>query len=206
VTGSEPAEKVARDLTQAGYTGLFLSGDQSSAAAVWRGGGNRAALEEIVRDERADSLARVLASEVLYANDPMYPPAEWRETLGPIYARALALTGAESGPIQVPANLWGFMYRGDELGVGDSGALAAHLLKAGSPAIPQLIELLDDAERILYEGSQEATLGNSLRYRVKDAAAYFLGKLAGIPVPLHDDPGDRDEEIRRLREALAERG
>ena len=119
-----------------------------------------------------------------------------------MYARALAITADESGPMQLSGNEWGFMYRGDELGLEDDGALGTHLLEAGRAAVPTLIELLDDPRRIYYVGSQEATLGNSLAYRVKDAAAYYLGKITGTPVRFHDDPADRDAEIARLRAAL----
>jgi hypothetical protein len=206
VTVGEPLEKVASDLARAGFNGLFLSGDHSSADDVWRGGANHEVLEQIVRDERFDDLERVLASEVLYANDPTYPPAAWAPTLGQVYSRALAITGVGAGPIPLQGNLWGFMYGGDRLGLEDAGVLGNHLVAAGAAAIPPLIELLDDEAPILYEGSHEATLGNSFRYRVKDAAAYFLGKLSGIAVPFRDEPADRDQEISRLREALADRG
>jgi hypothetical protein len=201
----DPAEKTARDLIESGYTGLFLSGDRSSADSVWNDGESRGVLEEIVRSERYDDLARILASEVLYRKDLAYPSADLVETLGRLYARALAMTDIDDGPFAFSGNEWGFMYRGDELGAEAHGALGAHLLETGDEAVPYLTELLDEPGRILYEGSHEATLGNSLRYRVKDAAAYYLGKLAGIPVPFHDDPAERDEEIARLRAALSGR-
>ena len=187
---------LADQLTEAGYTGLFLAGDHSTAGRVWDDGANRAELTEIAGSDHYGDLARLLASEVLSRYDPGFTPE------GDVYARALAITADESGPMQLSGNEWGFMYRGDELGLEDDGALGTHLLEAGRAAVPALIELLDDPRRIYYVGSQEATLGNSLAYRVKDAAAYYLGKITGTPVRFHDDPADRDAEIARLRAAL----
>ncbi len=62
--------------------------------------------------------------------------------------------------------------------------------------------LLIASDTIFYEGSQEATTGGSLKYRVKDAAAFYLGKIAGIPVKFYEQNADRDAEIERLKEAL----
>lgn len=195
--GADPG--LAGELTEAGYAGLFLAGDHSASAAVWREGGNRDALASIVRDEHGGDLARLLASEVLYRHDPGYPPEGWSETLAPVYARALALTGDHAAGLPLTGNEWGFLYRE----VGPDGELGTHLLATGRAAVPHLSALLDDPGRILYVGSHDATLGNSLQYRVKDAAAYFIGKATGTPVHFHDDPAERDAEIERLRTALA---
>jgi hypothetical protein len=200
----EPAEKVADDLARAGYTGLFLAGDRSSAGSVWRDGENREPLEAIVQGEEYGDLERVLASEVLYRYLDSYPPDGWEDTLGRVYARALAITGTGDRPIVLTGNLWGFMYDSDQTGVQDYGPLGAHLLEARPAAVPHLVPLLDDTASIFYEGSKEATLGNSLGYRVKDAAAYYIGKLTGIPVPFHEEPDQRDAEIDRLKVAVAQ--
>ena len=199
----EPAEKVADDLARAGYAGLFLAGDRSSAGSVWRDGENRESLEEIVQGEQYGDLERVLASEVLYHCHDGYPPEGWEETLGAVYARALALTGTGDRPIVLTGNLWGFMYHSDQSGVEDYGPLGAHLVEQGQAAVPHLVPLLDDPASLFYEGSEEATIGNSLRYRVKDAAGYYLGKLTGIPVPFHEEQQERDAEIDRLKAAVA---
>ena len=195
---AEPADRLAAELGATGYRRLFLAGDHSSASSVWRDGENRDSLLEVVRGERYGDLERVLASEVLYRHDAGYPPPGWGETLGRVYARALAITGAGDRPLVLTGGEWGFMYEGD-----DHGALGTHLLEAGAAAVPQLVPLLDDPARILYEGSQEAMLGDSLRYRVKDAAAYYIGKLTGIPVPLRESSAERDAEIERLQAAVA---
>ena len=79
----------------------------------------------------------------------------------------------------------------------DDGPLAAHVIAVGAPAVPHLERLLGDDHRIYYEGSQEATIGNGLRYRVKDVAAYLIGRITGEPVAFHGDPAERDAEIER---------
>jgi hypothetical protein len=111
----------------------------------------------------------------------------------------LAITGTGDRPIVVTGNEWGFMYHG-----GGEGALGTHLLEVGGAAVRHLLPLLDDPANILYEGSQEVMLGDSLRYRVKDAAAYYIGKLTGVPIPFHEAIKDRDAEIEHLRAAVSD--
>lgn len=192
-------EEVAAELSRAGYRGLFLAGDHSLATSTWRDGENRDALMEIVRSERYSDLDRVLAAEVLFANEVGFPRSGWDELLGQVYARALAITGTGDRPIVLTGNEWGFMYHGD-----DTEALGTHLLRAGAAAVRHLLPLLDDSASIFYEGSQDAMLGASLRYRVKDAAAYFIGKLTGVPMPFHQAIEERDAEIERLRTTVSD--
>jgi|GEM_PF-1677812 len=198
---ADPPENVARDLSRAGYAKLFGAGDRSCAASIWRDGENRDSLAQVVRGDAFDPLARVLASEVLYRHDDDYPPAGWEDTLGPVYAEALEITGTGDRPIVLTGNLWGFLSYGDERGARHDGPLGAHLLEAGPAAISHLVELLDDSASLFYEGSRDAFLGSSLRHRVKDAAAYYIGRLTESPVVLHEDLAERDAQIDRLRAA-----
>ena len=191
-----PAAKVASDLTRIGYHGLFQVGERNAAPAFWDGGEGRAALEQIVAGEEFDDLQRLLAAEVLFDCAGDYPPTSERETLARIYARGLELTGAGDDELVLTGNAWGFLYDGDE------GPLGAHLRATGEAAVPHLAALLDDAAPLFYEGSQEATLGAELGYRVKDAAAYYIGELTGRPVPFHREVSRRDSEIARLKASL----
>ncbi|HEX3045105.1 MAG TPA: hypothetical protein VHY08_10140 [Bacillota bacterium] len=94
------------------------------------------------------------------------------------------------------------MYHTDELGVKDYGALGAHLVETGLKAVPYLTKILGNQDTFFYKGSQEATLGNSLGFRVKDAAAYYISKVTGIPVKFYQQTADRDAEIERLKATL----
>ncbi|MCP2727807.1 hypothetical protein [Limnofasciculus baicalensis] len=199
---SEPIETIAINLTDAGYSGLFLSGRHNLSDSIWQKGENRIYLEQIVQSSNYSDLTRLLASEILYEKVSHYPPEEWEDNLAYVYAQALAITGSETGDFQILGNQWGFMYHTDKQGVKDYGTLGTHLVNTGKKAIPYLTKLLDNSEIIFYEGSQEATLGNSLRYRVKDAAAFYIGKIAGIPVKFYEQNADRDAEIERLKETL----
>lgn len=196
---------LAQLLAGEGYAGLFLAGDRSREPEAWAGGEQRAALRDLVADEAADDLVRLLASEVLFRNDPDYPPDDLRAGLPEVYAAGLATAGDTSHPLRLDGELWGFMYPSEERSIPDDGPLGARLVAFGEASVPPLTELLDHEGRIYYQGSQEATLGNRYRYRVKDAAAYFIGRITGIPVAFHDDPPQRDAEIARLRAALDER-
>jgi hypothetical protein len=199
---TEPIEEIARDLAKAGYSGLFQYGDRSLADSIWQSGENRLYLEEIVRSSNYSDLTRLLASEVLYAKASGYPPENLGGTLAYLYSQALAMTGDTTGTFQLLGNQWGFMYHTDELGVKDDGVLGAHLIETGVKAVPYLTKLLDNPDPIFYEGSQEATLGNSLGYRVKDASAYYISKITGIPVKFYQQITDRDAEIERLKATM----
>jgi len=41
-------------------------------------------------------------------------------------------------------------------------------------------------------------VGNGARYRVKDFAAFYLGRILSCPVPFHEEVAGRDGEIARL--------
>ncbi|HEX3044672.1 MAG TPA: hypothetical protein VHY08_07940 [Bacillota bacterium] len=201
----EPIDKIAGALTEAGYSGLFLSGEHSLADTVWQGGENQHFLEQIVQSSHYSDLTRLLASEVLYTKASGYPPKRWEDTLAYLYSQALAITGDTTGTFQLSGNLWGFMYHTDKPGVNDYGVLGAHLVEIGLKAVPYLTRLLDNPDTFFYEGSQEATLGNSLGYRVKDAAAYYISKVTGIPVKFYQQTAERDAEIERLKATLEKR-
>jgi len=87
--------------------------------------------------------------------------------------------------------------------VDDLGHLGAVLVGLGKTAVPPLARLLDAAGPFFFEGSREAMTGNKLRLRVKDFAAYDLGKIENIAVPLQPDRAARDAEIERLKATLA---
>jgi hypothetical protein len=157
----------ADDLLREGYDGLFLAGDSSAAAAVYASHG--AALRALVSDASAGDVERVLAAEVLYAcgDGPRAPP----DLLGPLYARALELTGSPPGPIVFSGNLWG------TLEAPYDGPLGAHLVAQGKAAEPGLERLLGDEHDLVYVGSRDAMAGNAHGYKIKDAAAYFLERI-----------------------------
>jgi hypothetical protein len=157
----------AEDLAREGYDGLFLAGDSSSASAVYAAHGE--ALRTLVADADAGDVERVLAAEVWYAcgDGPPAPP----EVLGPLYARALELTGSPDGPVVFYGNLWGTLM------VGYDGPLAEHLIAQGEAAAPGLERLLDDEHDLVYVGSRDAMAGNAHGYKIKDAAAYFLERI-----------------------------
>lgn len=194
-------DKLANQLKEVGYSGLFQYGERSLADDVWQDGENEDTLRQIVLYPEYEVYIRLLASEVLYAKSTDYPPSDWKDTLAYIYAQALAISGHQEG-ILIAGNQWGFMYFYDKSGIKDYGSLGSHLVNTGRPAIPYLVTLLNNDNSLFYEGSEEATIGNSLKYRVKDAAAYYIGKITGIPVQFHESHADRDAEIERLKEQL----
>jgi hypothetical protein len=126
-----------------------------------------------------------------------------KEVLGYIYSRALFMTGDRSDGFNLSANQWGFMYANNwtenKKTVDITGE---HLLIAGKRALPYLRKLLDDSARLWYEGSEEATIGNAMHYRVKDAAAFFIGEITGVTVKYYEDDKERDKQIERLTKTM----
>jgi hypothetical protein len=157
----------ADDLLREGYDGLFLAGDSSAAGAVYASHGD--ALDALVNDADAGDVERVLAAEVLYACGS--GPAAPASVLGPLYVRALELTGSPPGPIVFSGNLWG------TLEAGYDGPLGSHLVAQGEAAVPGLEGLLDDEHDLVYVGSRDAMAGNAHGYKIKDAAAFFLERI-----------------------------
>ena len=196
-------DTLAAHLVKTGYSNMFLYMDQNYADTFWFKGYNKSALMEIVQHRHYDDYARMLASEILFYKQKDYPPKGLEDTLGYIYARALFITGDTVHRYRLFGNQWGLMYYDDD-NVSDYGILGVHLMVAGKAAVPYLKELLNDNSILVYEGSKEATVGNGLHCRVKDAAAFYIGKIMNIPVDFHDEisEGDKDKEIEKLKKAL----
>jgi hypothetical protein len=194
-------KKIASELVYYGYDKLFQSGSNTIIDSLYDNGKNTKSLINIVSKREFDILARLLASEILFTKQKDYPPKYLYGPLGDVYALALLITGDTANP-KLSGNLWGYMYEADRLGIKDDGMLGTHLLGLGEESLPFLIPLLDEESTIIYEGSQEATIGNALNYRVKDAAAYYISKIKNIPVKFYQDFEERDKEIERLKNQL----
>lgn len=160
---------------------------------VWSRPGAPAALEALVGDPAAPGKARLIAAEALFARDLFFIGRLGQERVARLYADALRRGYTEN------ANAWGMPWMED--GTAPAGS---RFLILGQAAVPALSELLDDDAVVdRYEGSELATVGNRYRVRVKDVAAYYLGRITRHPVPFHEDPAARDAGIARLREALS---
>jgi len=86
----------------------------------------------------------------------------------------------------------------------DEGTVGITFLALGKTAIPALSKLLDDERTHLrYEGSEDAVVGNGYGYRIKDFAAYYIGRILGKPLKYHRDLTDRNAQIDKLRKELA---
>lgn len=189
------SDAVTKKLLELGYLELFQRMDHDEATALYRD--SAATLMDIVRDSAKPGLARFLAAEALYLNQGSFPAPAERPVVAAIYAEALAQTGNKTGKWGLMGNIWGLTYVSDD--VGEAGK---HLLGLGTNATAALKPLLANTEGVSYEGSEEATVGNEQMYRVKDLAAYFLGRIHGKPVAFHMDFKERDREIEKLAKSL----
>jgi hypothetical protein len=180
---------LAGKLTGLGYAGLFQGPDEAALDAIWDEAGAPEALASLAGSPEAPAPARFLAAEILFTRRETYPSEEQKRPLASVYAAALArnFTGA-ANPWGLPGLL--------------PGLAGEHFVALGAGAIPEIVGLLDDDQRVYYVGSQEATMGNSYQYRVKDLAAHFLSRIAKLPFVLHESPQERDAEIEKLKGAL----
>lgn len=96
------------------------------------------------------------------------------------------------------ANGWGLLWINDDL-----GTFGGRFLILGRAAIPALRALLADTTVIdWYAGSETATVGNGVRYRIEDVAAYYLARIVGYPLAFHAEVAARDAAIAGLVSAI----
>ncbi|HEX8114227.1 MAG TPA: hypothetical protein VF516_41140 [Kofleriaceae bacterium] len=193
MTNTELEQKLVHD--ELGMTFVWPQHD-NTIAAIWSLPGNPRLLESVLNDPHAAGRARFIAAEVLFAKDFSFIDRTSRDGLARLYAEALVkrYTGQ--------ANAWGLLWDGN-----DAGPAGGRFILLGDDAIPALVHLLDDTTVVdWYAGSEEATVGNGYKYRIKDFAAFYLGRITGKPIAFHDEPAARDREIAQLRDTLRNRG
>ncbi|WP_298516415.1 hypothetical protein [uncultured Kordia sp.] len=187
-----------KKIEESGYRNLFLSNDDIVEKVIWNQGNNKDKLKSIAYSENTSHLARFLTVEILKKYN-VEIDVEFYEIIAESYGYALhRTTMGDSKFYGIVGNLWGLLYEENDL-----GKLGDFYVSLGEKAIPSLVKLLSyDNSEIFYEGSEEATLGNSYQYRVKDFAAFYISKIKGIPMTFYQDFDKRDAEIERLKEVL----
>ena len=178
---------------QYGYFFNYMIHDQI-IVDIWSEAGGVAPLKAIVINEEAPTKARLLACEVLMQNDFTFLRDEdvKIDRVAAIYTDALVNNTTDM------ANSWGLLYKHR-----DEGPIGIMLVMLGEEAIPELVKLLDNETIHLYDGSKEATIGNSYRFRVKDFAAYYICRIKNIEAVYHETHAARDTEIEKLKTLLA---
>ena len=190
---STQADDMVGKLVRGAYGDLFNYAVRDDAiAAIWAEPDSLDRLQAIVRDRGAPMKARFLACEVLFEKHFTFVPDVGATLVADIYGHALVsnFTGM--------ANSWGLLYEHD-----DAGPVGVRFVMLGDAAVPTLATLLGDGSKPLsYAGSEEATVGNAYGFRIKDFAAFYLGKIKRIAVAYHERPEDRDREIAALAQTL----
>ena len=180
-------------LERTSFPDLFQRLDRSLLDSFWREGKGFERLQSVVLDRSANPRSRFLAAEILFVRDPGYPHGVFVRELSEVYAGALSEAPGTS------ANPWGLP------GLRD-GQIELHLATLGKAIIPAFRPLLVDVRPVRYDGSQEATYGNSYGYRVKDLAASLVAAAAGIPFVPPRDPLLRDAVVSRIAESTRSMG
>lgn len=180
---------IEEKLVETGYIMLFFAADTKVLDSIWNTPGSAKALKHLALTQDANMLARFLAAEILFFKKENNFLETEKKELAPVYAAAL------SGNLTGLANTWGLP--------GVSNGVAGDNFEAlGVAAIPHLIKILDDNTRMYYAGSQEATLGNSYKYRVRDLAAFFISRIRELPLNLEAKTGERDIRIDKMKGLL----
>lgn len=165
----------------------------TTVSKIWSSTVHQAMLDEIVEDSLLPMETRFLACEILRANDFFYTRKHSIEKIAKIYANALIHNYTQR------ANSWGLLYNGM-----DDGPVGYYFILMREYAVKELMILLENnSSGPAYEGSIEATLGNGYNYRIKDFAAYYLGRIIGKPLKYYQEFQERDAQIIRLKKDLA---
>lgn len=190
-----PSEDLRHELEMLHYWEIYQT-NIDRHTDLWKKGENAPVLLEIIASENSSDSVRFLAAEILWNGGGTIP-----ENLYPIlaksYGKALAASdwnAPDSSLFQLSGNHWGFL---NFQGMEDHGMIGDHLLLLGEKMIPVLLSLLDHEGNITYEGSKDATTGNTAGFRIKDVAAYYLAEICGIT---YDYSRDRKEQHRRREE------
>ena len=156
---------VAAELANLDYVELFLRTGTARMDRLWADANGPRDLEALAVDPNAAWQPRFLAAEILFRKLPDFPSGEQKPALAAPYLEALRAASI--------ANPWGLPGELD-------GPAGRHLVSLGEVASSGLMTLLEDGRRVPYWGSQEAMLGNSYVFRVKDFAAFFLSRIRGV--------------------------
>ena len=189
---------LVKSLIETGYGQLFHLSTYENLDEIWAGPGHPDALKNLVVDDKAPMEARFLAVEILQYKDAAAAAEIEPSVLALIYSSALKGSGGSPSDFGVYGNSWGFMSYLEGQGLEGAGVLGQRLLALGTEALPALVQLLQENATLAYEGSKEATVGNSLRFRVKDAAAYYIAKIRNLKIEYLDAWTDRDKMISKL--------
>jgi hypothetical protein len=188
----KPSSRLAQQLASDQFGPLFVwPQHDDTVARIWSKLGMHT-LEEVIEDRDASPRGRFVAAEILFSNELAFLDRHDHKMIAALYARALAERATGS------ADPWGLLWIDDSI-----DPLGGRFLALGDAAIPALRELLrNDTVVDWYAGSEQASVGNAARYRIKDFAAFYLARIVGIQLAAHAEPAERDGEIARLTAAL----
>lgn len=184
-------------ISKTNYGDLFLRSDYSFIDSIWNEGKNEEKLKKILEDEKSSLTVKFLTAEILRYFE-VDITKKFSKQVSSSYLYSLIDTSEEGKNIaELNGNLWGFLYDQD-----DTGHLGEVFIKLGDDSVNDLEKGLTNNAFVFYEGSREATTGNSYQYRVKDFAAFYISKIKDIPMTFYQDFEKRDAEIERLKEIL----
>jgi hypothetical protein len=187
-------DELASELERVGYHGLFGRPDwRQRLDEMWDKPDVPERLLRLATDADQPWLTRFLASEAIF-NKEMFlllRRPELFASLARVYAKALA------------ENASGFMsHWGFQQDMNDAGTLGSRFAAFGRDSDAALRPLLDETKEVPYVYPPEFPSEMKFGLRLKDFAALHLGAIHGVPLRFTEDPAQRDDEIRRLKQLL----
>lgn len=156
---------------------------------IWQNSHYHSLLDGVLNDNAIPVEAKFLVCEIFFIKDILFMQRHPPEKIAKIYAHALLhnYTGM--------ANSWGLLYDHQ-----DDGTVGIAFLVIGKYSVPVLAKLLDNNDvNLKYLGSKEAKVGNKYNYRIKDFAAYYIGRIMGKSLKYFHEFSERDKQINDLK-------
>lgn len=195
MSNNKETSSFAQDLVNRKFGDFFVYPMHTKTIdKIWEQPNAQESLDQVLQNLNASTEAKFLSCEVFFSKDILFMQRHAPEKVAEIYTQALVnnYTGM--------ANSWGLLYKHQ-----DEGPTGIAFLTIGKKAIPALTKLLDDDSTPLsYHGSGEATVGNGYNFRIKDFAAYYIGRILGSPLQYYSTNSERDAQIEALKKTLAQ--
>ena len=149
-------------------------------------------LVEIVIDKDRSPMERFMANEILFYKEKTFEQDP--KIIAEIYPKIIAIE-------QIPPNVWGLPPY--------LSSTARRLIATGELAVDHLLKLIKNKTTLLYEGSEEATMGDIKNYRVCDLVAFFISKIIDFPIKIDQNlidlrSSDRKVDENKLKERDSE--
>lgn len=197
-------DRLVTDLTSNGYLYYFTNPNGiETRDSLLSDSGTMETLKRIVSDSEVNSTTRFVAAEILLHDSAQdFNDPGMNAIISKIYTSNFTNARFAEGKAE---NIWMYPCYTDDT-IGDRVMVlnpGSHLLALGEDAIPGLkVQLTDTTRLYISMGSKREIFSDSLQYRVKDLAAFFICRIRGWQFNSCLSPEERDAEIEAIKQKL----